>query len=251
MRKSGISTDKSAEIRIAELMASHRELQLDPVVWRMNQILFDAQIPLGCPNRGVSKQHLDLLQLPTAARHNFVHLRRQSWGRDSGNASHLGVALDKLPDHLLVQPRLPDLAASIQGAEHCAVGDPGGLLPRHRWRLRTSRHRYGPHPAMLAHQIDDAPSAIPLLDVLARKRRDLRRPQSPREHREDGAQPFGGSGIRRVQSAWACFAVNQLPRRTPLEATPFTRVMPLASSGAAARCQRSPLPASGPPLSGR
>jgi hypothetical protein len=54
------------------------------------------------------------------------------------------------------------LAASIQGAEHCAVGDPGGLLPRHRWRLRTSRHRYGPHPAMLAHQIDDAPSAIPL-----------------------------------------------------------------------------------------
>ena len=33
-------------------------------------------------------------------------------------------------------------------------------------------------------------------------------------------------------SAWACFAVSQFPRRTPLDATPFTRVMPLARSGA-------------------
>jgi hypothetical protein len=34
------------------------------------------------------------------------------------------------------------------------------------------------------------------------------------------------------RSAWACFAVSQFPRRTPLDATPFTLVMPLASSGA-------------------
>src|ERR1035437_3562813 len=31
---------------------------------------------------------------------------------------------------------------------------------------------------------------------------------------------------------WACRMESQLPRRTPLEATPFTRVIPLASSGA-------------------
>jgi hypothetical protein len=34
------------------------------------------------------------------------------------------------------------------------------------------------------------------------------------------------------RNPWACLAVSQFPRRTPLEATPFTRVMPLASSGA-------------------
>jgi hypothetical protein len=73
---------------------------------------------------------------------------------------------------------------------------------------------------MLTDQIDDAPSAIPLLDVLARKHRALRRPPSAQEHAEDGAQPFGGSSIRRVQSVWACFAVNQLPRGSPLEASP-------------------------------
>jgi hypothetical protein len=33
-------------------------------------------------------------------------------------------------------------------------------------------------------------------------------------------------------SACACFAVSQFPRRTPFEATPFTRVIPLANSGA-------------------
>jgi hypothetical protein len=37
------------------------------------------------------------------------------------------------------------------------------------------------------------------------------------------------SGVFR--SACACLAVSQLPRRTPLEATPFTRVMP-SNSGA-------------------
>jgi hypothetical protein len=33
-------------------------------------------------------------------------------------------------------------------------------------------------------------------------------------------------------SACACFSESQLARRTPLEATPFTRVIPTASSGA-------------------
>ena len=44
------------------------------------------------------------------------------------------------------------------------------------------------------------------------------------------------SGV--FSSVWACFAVSQLPSRTPFEATPFTRVMPAAISGA-----RSPLSA--------
>ncbi len=34
------------------------------------------------------------------------------------------------------------------------------------------------------------------------------------------------------RSAWACLMVSQFPTRTPLEATPFTRAMPAASSGA-------------------
>ncbi len=34
------------------------------------------------------------------------------------------------------------------------------------------------------------------------------------------------------RSACACFSESQFPKRTPLEANPFTRVMPLANSGA-------------------
>jgi hypothetical protein len=39
-------------------------------------------------------------------------------------------------------------------------------------------------------------------------------------------------------SAWACLAVSQFPKRTPLGATPLTRVMPLASAAPAIRYQQ-------------
>ena len=44
------------------------------------------------------------------------------------------------------------------------------------------------------------------------------------------------SGV--FSNVWACFTESQFPNRMPLDATPFTRVIPLASSGA-----RSPLSA--------
>ena len=44
------------------------------------------------------------------------------------------------------------------------------------------------------------------------------------------------SGV--FSNVWACFTASQCPNRMPLDATPFTRVMPLASSGA-----KSPLSA--------
>jgi hypothetical protein len=44
--------------------------------------------------------------------------------------------------------------------------------------------------------------------------------------------PFSDVMSGAFRSACACFGDSQLPKRIPLEATPFTRVMPLASSGA-------------------
>ena len=45
-------------------------------------------------------------------------------------------------------------------------------------------------------------------------------------------RPLGvvASGV--FKSVWACRTVSQFPRRTPFEATPFTRVIPFANSGA-------------------
>jgi hypothetical protein len=42
-------------------MASHCELQLDPIVRRVHQILARSKVVLGCLNTRVPEQHLDLL----------------------------------------------------------------------------------------------------------------------------------------------------------------------------------------------
>jgi hypothetical protein len=52
------------------------------------------------------------------------------------------------------------------------------------------------------------------------------------------------SGV--FSSVCACLTVSQFPKRTPLDAASFTRVMPLASSGASSqlahRCYAIPPP---------
>ena len=95
-----------------------------------------------------------------------------------------------------------DLAASIHGTEHRAVGDPGGRSPHINRDLDPRWYGNRPNSPMLADEIHDAPAAIPLPDVLEGKRRYFGAPQpASKEHCEDGpvTQPFVCGGIRCVQ----------------------------------------------------
>ena len=85
-------------------------------------------------------------------------------------------------------------------------------------------------------QVHDAPPPVPLLDVPERERRappnaGVRSQGAPPGSRGRGVLwSVLASGV--FSSVCACLTVSQLPKRTPLDATPFTRVIPLASSGA-------------------
>src|SRR5262249_43035349 len=62
---------------------------------------------------------------------------------------------------------------------------------------------------------------------------DRRNPQPRRTARIGRSRrPLGVLASGAFKSACACVTVSQLPSRTPFEATPFTRVIPFASSGA-------------------
>src|SRR5271157_3265846 len=88
---------------------------------------------------------------------------------------------------------------------------------------------------MLPDEVHDAPPAIALLDVADRERRHFGPPQpATQEDRQDRAvaEPLVvvASGV--FSNVWACRTESQLPKRTPFDATPLTRVIPAANSGA-------------------
>ena len=92
--------------------------------------------------------------------------------------------------------------ASIYGAEHGAICNPGDSSPSIDRDLDPGRHRHRPHAPVLADQIDDAPPAIALLNVLEGERRYLGAPQPAAEqHSQDRpvSQTLVGGGIRRIQ----------------------------------------------------
>jgi hypothetical protein len=49
----------------------YRHSQLDHVVWRVDQILLGAQVTLGCLNRRVAQQQLNLFKLATTSTAQF------------------------------------------------------------------------------------------------------------------------------------------------------------------------------------
>ena len=79
---------------------------------------------------------------------------------------------------------------------------------------------------MFAHKVHDAPSPVALLDVPDGERRDLRSSKAAaKENGQNGLISRGPYSVKSgaFSSACAWFAVSQFPKRTPFDATPFTR----------------------------
>jgi hypothetical protein len=87
---------------------------------------------------------------------------------------------------------------------------------------------------MLAAKINNPPSPARLLDVDHSERRHFGAPQSSaQEYRQDRpvTESFGVVASGEFRSFCACWTETQFPKRTPFDATPFTRVIPVANSG--------------------
>ena len=95
-------------------------------------------------------------------------------GRDPRNACRSRVPLKQLPDDLFAQRCPLDLIAPVHQPEHGPGDNRSGRCPGIDCYLRPVRDGYCAHSAMLAEQIRDAPSTIPLLDVFHDERRHFR-----------------------------------------------------------------------------
>jgi hypothetical protein len=123
-------------------------------------------------------------------------------GGDTGDSRCLGVGFDKLPDDLLAQHFACDSASAIYRTEDVTLRHAGWRCPRIDRRLSPARHRSGADATVLADQINDAPTAIALLQVRESERCDLGASQAAaEENSEDSsvAQPPECRYIRGAQ----------------------------------------------------
>src|ERR1035437_3967367 len=113
----------------------------------------------------MAEEQLNLLKPATR---RAAHLRAcapKVMRRDPGNTSRCRVPLEQLPDDLLAQADGLRLTTAVYRSEHVTVSDAGASRPRIGRYLDPGRHRNRPHPAMLPHEINDAPPTVALLDV--------------------------------------------------------------------------------------
>jgi hypothetical protein len=156
-------------------------------------------------------------------------------GRDPRNTGGSRVALQELPNDLLAEGRALYLAAAVHGPENLAIRDAGRGCPRVDSDLNPFRYRHRPDTAVLSDEVHNAPSPVALLDVPLGERRHFRPPKpQPRSTARiaRSRRPLGVVAFGAFRNFCACWTESQFPSRMPLDATPFTRVIPVASSGA-------------------
>jgi hypothetical protein len=85
--------------------------------------------------------------------------------RDAGDASIGCIALEHLPDDLSGHGLALYFIASIHGAEYAAIGQASGGSPGVDCDFHPGRHRHGADAAVLANEVNDAPTTIALLYV--------------------------------------------------------------------------------------
>jgi len=85
-----------------------------------------------------------------------------------GNA-HLGCVLaDHLPDDHFAETVPRNAVAPDHWSEHVAIGDTGRCGPGVNRDLNPGRHRHRSDAPVFADEIDDAPTAVALLDMRER-----------------------------------------------------------------------------------
>jgi len=77
----------------------------------------------------MSKQKLDLIQLPTGKMAEPRATPAKIMRREFLDSGTRGRGADNLPQHLGRHARSPDPASLVDRAKECAFGDLGGFLP--------------------------------------------------------------------------------------------------------------------------
>src|ERR1035437_1271453 len=172
---------------------------------------------------------------PPAARHIFAHERRRSWGAIPGTPAAAAYPWSNCQTTFSLRPPAcawparftgrntypsvtpaTDVHASIATFTHVGIGT---VRTRPCFPTRSTMHH--------------RPSRCWTWGTVSAATSDRRSPQPRSTARiARSRRPLVAVASGAFNSVCACRTVSQFPKRTPLDATPFTRVIPLASSGA-------------------
>lgn len=154
----------------------------------MNEVLLGSEVPLGRLDGSVTKEHLDLLEFAASSAAQFCARAAQVMRCEAGNTDLGRLLAEHLPDDLLAKAVAGNTVAAAHRTEHLPIGDSGGCRPSVNRDFHPVRHRSRADSTVLADEVDNAPAAIPLLDVRERERCHFRSAQSAAEqHSEYGA----------------------------------------------------------------
>ena len=150
---------------MVRLFAIRLRFDPDSIIHGGADALFAAQVSFGGLDRNMAKQKLDLLQFasryvaqPSAPSAQVV--RRQFF-----DASFRSELADNVPDDLLGHTLTPDPPSSVDPTKHSSGSKSRTLDPNVKDRLHPIRHRNRPNVTRLAHEIDNGPMLLSLLQV--------------------------------------------------------------------------------------
>ena len=161
-------------------------------------------------------------------------MRLRSLGASFLDAGPSGGGAHDVPQHLRRHAVAPDPAGLVDRVEHRAARDGGRGGPRVDVVLHPRGDRHRSHVSAFADEIRNHPVLLTLLNRLNVQRQQLGAAEATANQHGDHRLVSQLARVRRVvasRSRRPCSGVSQLPRRTPMRRTPFTRRIPAASSG--------------------
>ena len=158
-----------------------------------SDVLFASEVSFDGLNGGVSEQELDLFEVSAEFRAELGTCPSQVWAPKRSMPICLADAVTTAQS-LRLQPTFPPLP---NGAQQKAVFDACRGLPGVDAVFNPYGNGHGANPAALAEEIDDHPSVLPHLDVLARQRCQLLSAQRTADQKgEQGVVALAGNGKR-------------------------------------------------------
>ena len=145
---------------------SRSRLNADPIVYRVVDSLFAAEIFLSRLNRNVSKQKLDLLEFASSDMAKTRTRAAEIMWRQLTQPELCGVVFNNVPDHSVGHEIAPGLASSTNTSKKppaTYAGCTGPLLNRPRHPIRN---RHGSNVPTFSGQVDYGPVILSPLNVV-------------------------------------------------------------------------------------
>jgi hypothetical protein len=124
--------------------------QPDPIIHRVAETLFAAQIPLGCLHGNVPQKELNLLQFTTGLMAKTGASPPKVMGRERRNLTTLCFLLYDTPNDLGAESSAPNPAALVDRPKERTGRNPGGTRPCVNSSLHPVRDRNGANLTFLA-----------------------------------------------------------------------------------------------------